>query len=166
MDWSFFMKEHSSPCLDFSNIPSYQPRQFVPCDIDLSNVGQVTAIYNKLYERDITSCEQLEKFLLDRSEFEAALGQHQIILYIQMTCDTNDTKKADMYKGYIKKMSPVIKSLSDKLDRKYFNELKNFHLDEKRYEVYNRNTKADVELFHEANVPLQTEEELLSQEYQ
>jgi oligoendopeptidase F len=43
---------------------------------------------------------------------------------------------------------------------------KNFGLDKKRYEVYDRNVRADVELFRKENVELQTQEELLSQEYQ
>jgi hypothetical protein len=42
---------------DFSKIPLYHPRQFVPDNIDLSNVEQTVSLYNKLYERDITSGE-------------------------------------------------------------------------------------------------------------
>ncbi len=160
------MEEHNSSELEFGKISPYQPRQFVPCDVDLSDVGQVAAMYNNLYERDITSVEQLESFLLDRSELEAVLGQHEAILYIRMTCQTDDPVRANEYKKYVEIILPVIKPLADKLDRKYLNDSKSFPLDKKRYEVYDRNTKADIELFRKENVPLQTEEELLSQEYQ
>jgi oligoendopeptidase F len=152
--------------LDFSKIPPYQPRQFVPNNVDLSNVKQTVSLYNKLYERDITSAEQLESFLLDRSELDSVLGQHEAVLYIRMTCQTDDTTKAQAYKKFIETILPAVKPLKDMLDRKYLESSRSFALDKKRYEVYNRDIKADVELFREENVPLQTKEELLSQEYQ
>ena len=160
------MESHISSDLNFDKIPPYQSRQFVPCDVDLSDVGQVVMLYNKLYERDITSVEQLESFLLDRSELDAVLGQYEAVLYIRMTCQTDDPTRAKAYKKFIETILPVVKPLADKLDRKYLNDRKSFPLDKNRYEVYDRNTKADIELFREKNVPLQTEEELLSQEYQ
>ncbi len=160
------MEERNLNNLDFSKIPPYQPRRFVPDKVDLSDVGQVVSLYNKLYERDITSAEHLESFLLDRSELDAVLGQYEEVLYIRMTCQTDDPAKAQAYKRYIETILPAVKPLKDKLDRKYLESSKSFALDKKRYEVYDRDTKADAELFREENVPLQTKEELLSQEYQ
>jgi oligoendopeptidase F len=160
------MESHNSRNLNFDKISPYQPRQFVPCDVDLSDVGQIAMLYNKLYERDITSVEQLESFLLDRSELDAVLGQHEAVLYIQMTCQTDDPTRAKAYKEFVETILPEVKVLADKLNRNYLDNSKNFTLDKKRYEVYDRNTKADVELFREENIPLQTKEELLSQEYQ
>jgi len=160
------MEENKSNDLDFSKIPPYQPRRFVPDNVDLSNVGQVVMLYNKLYERDITSTEHLESFLLDRSELDAVLGQHEAVLYIRMTCQTDDPARAQAYKKFVETILPAVKPLMDKLNRKYLDACKGFSLNKKRYEVYDRDTKADVELFREENVPLQTQEELLSQEYQ
>lgn len=160
------MEENSSNDLDFSKIPPYQPRRFVPDNVDLSNVEQIVSLYNKLYERDITSTEQLESFLLDRSELDAVLGQHEAALYIRMTCQTDDPARAQAYKKFVETILPAVKPLIDKLNRKYLDARKGFSLNKKRYEVYDRDTKADVELFREENVPLQTQEELLSQEYQ
>jgi oligoendopeptidase F len=173
------MEENNSNDLDFSKIPPYQPRRFVPDNVDLSNVGQVVMLYNKLYERDITSAEQLESFLLDRSELDAVLGQHEAVLYIRMTCQTDDPARAQAYKKFVETILPAVKPLMDKLNRKYLEDSKRFSLNKKRpsaplgtvslsnrYEVYDRDTKADVKLFREENVPLQTQEELLSQEYQ
>lgn len=160
------MESHNSSDLNFDKISPYQPRQSVPYDVDLSDVGQLVMLYDKLYERDITSVEQLESFLLDCSELYAVLGQHEAALYIRMTCQTDDPTRAKAYKKFIETILPAVKPLVDKLDRKYLDDSKGFVLNKKRYEVYDRNTKADVELFREENIPLQTEEELLSQEYQ
>ena len=147
-------------------IAPYQPRQFVPADFDGGDLAQVKTIYTTLEERPIASAGELEQFLLDRSELETVLAQHQSILYIEMTCQTDDPDKANRYKHYIETILPAVKPMADKLNRKYLEARKRFALDEKRYEVYDRDTKADVDLFREANVPLQTQEALLAQEYQ
>ncbi len=160
------MQGHKSNDLNFAKIPPYQERQFVPQDVDLSDVEQMVGLYNKLLERDIASVEGLEDLLLDRSELEAVLDQHKAVLYIRMTCQTDDPIRAQAYKRFTETILPAMKPLADKLDRKYLESVKSFALEEKRYEVYNRSVRADVELFRQENVPLQTNEELLSQEYQ
>jgi len=152
--------------LYFSSLPVYQPRKFVPENTNLGDVDEVTGLYNELLGRQVSSSEQLEQFILDRSELEAVLHQHQSVLYIRMTCQTDDQERAGAYKKFIETVVPAVKPIADKLDRKYLKAREAFALDEKRYEVYDRNIKADVELFREENVPLETEEEVLSQEYQ
>lgn len=160
------MAAQNSNHSDFSRLPPYQPRQFVPAGADLGNVDVVTALYRDLDGREIASVDDLECFLLDRSELEAVMRQHESILYIRMTCQTDDPAKAEAYKRCIETIQPAVKPLADRLDRKYLEARARFPLDPKRYEVYDRGTKADVELFREANVPLQTQEGLLSQQYQ
>ncbi len=160
------MAMEKSKELDISSIPVYQPRKYVPEDADLGNVDEVTALYNKLLDYQIDSAQQLEKFVFYRSELEAVLHQYNSLLYIRMTCQTDDQKRAETYTNFIKTIPPAVKPISDKLDRKYLEARAKYDLDEKRYEVYDRDIKADAELFHDENVPLQTEEDLLSQEHQ
>jgi oligoendopeptidase F len=160
------MAAQNSNELDFGKLPPYQPRKFVPEEVDLTNAEAVEALYNQFCERQINSSKQLETFLLDRSELDAALGQYESVLYIRMTCQTDDQDRAEAYKKFVETIIPAVKPLADKLDRKYVDAAKSFGLDKKRYEVYDRNVRADVELFREENVELQTQEELLSQKYQ
>jgi len=160
------MDTNTSNGPDFGNLAPYQKREFVPDAIDLCNVDNVVSLYQKLYDRDIDSADDLKAFLADRSELDAALGQCESVLYIRMTCQTDDQDRAEAYKKFVETVISAVKSLADKLDRKYVDAAKSFGLDKKRYEVYDRNVRADVELFREENVELQTQEELLSQEYQ
>lgn len=160
------MDERESTGLEFGHLGAYRARGFVPTGADLGDAGQVTGLYRELIGRAVGSAGELERLLLDRSELEAAMGQHGSILYIRMTCQTDDAGRAEAYKRYVETIPPAVKPLADELDRKYLRERERFSLDAKRYEVYDRNARADVELFREANVPLQTREELLSQEYQ
>jgi oligoendopeptidase F len=114
----------------------------------------------------LASSSDLGKWLLDRSELEAALDQTQAILYIRMTCQTDDEEAASAYKFFVEILSPVIKAWEDRLNRKYLLDRAKFDLPVSRYEVYDRAVRADAKLFREENVPLSTEIELFSQEYQ
>ena len=52
------------------------------------------------------------------------------------------------------------------MNKKYLAEQTRWQLDPKRYEVYTRALRADIELFREENVALETEVDLRTQEYQ
>ena len=152
--------------LDFSKLSPYQPRRFVPEEANLTDVEQVVSLYRKLLAYEIGSVEELETFLLDRSELDAAVHQQGAILYIRMTCQTDDPDRAKMYKNFTKTVQPAVKLLTHQLDCKYLEASEQFSLDENRYEVYSRLIHADAELFRGENVQLQTQEALLCQEYQ
>jgi len=157
---------NTSNALDFSKLEPYRPRSFVPQVIDLTDAAQVTSIYEKLNQREIQSTEDLEQFLIDRSELAAALFQQQSILYILMTCFTDNQSHADNYTKFVETVIPAIKPYDDKLDRKFLEADQKFTPQPGEYNVLVRNTKADVELFRQENVDLQKQEELLSQKYQ
>jgi len=151
---------------DFYQLPRYQARTFVPEQIDLSDVKEVVRLFEQLLKRVIHSAKELEQWLKDRSELQAALDQQGSILYIRMTCQTDDQSRAKDYQHFIESVIPAVKPLEDKLNRKYFEESKKFQLDEKYYEVYNRAIDNDIHIFREENVSLQTKVALLSQKYQ
>jgi len=152
--------------LDLSTLSPYRERSFVPSAIDLTDCRVVISLYQNLLDCPILSPAALECWLLDRSELDATLDQQRTILYILMTCQTDDPARAEAYKRFIETVEPAVASVSDKLDRKYLEASDTFALDELRYGTYGRRVRADVSLFREENVPLKTEESLLSQEYQ
>ncbi|MBI3602624.1 MAG: M3 family oligoendopeptidase [Candidatus Omnitrophica bacterium] len=152
--------------MDLAQLPAYQQRTFVPEAADLTDVKIVKDLYQKLLDRPIYSSQELQEWLLERSELDAALNQTASILYIHMTCHTDDPQSAGPYTQFIQTVPPAVKPLNDELNRKYLKILKSYPLDASRYQVYNRATATDVDLFIEANVPLQTKVDLLSQEYQ
>ncbi len=159
-------KQQGNKEVDFESLPAYKPRDFVPNDIDFGDVGEVVALYEKLLGEPVSSAEQLERFLLNRSELEAALGQYRAVLYIRMACDTDDKGRSEAYKHFIEIIQPAIEPLSDKLDSKYLAGLEKYPLNEQRYKQYNMVLRTDVKLFREENIAIQTQLSLLSQEYQ
>ncbi|MCE5185314.1 MAG: M3 family oligoendopeptidase [Planctomycetaceae bacterium] len=151
---------------NLTELRPFQPRSFLPERIDLAKKENVTAWLQRLLDRVIDSADQFERFVLDRSEVEAAIAQQQSILYIEMTCHTDQPEIAEAYKKFIEQVVPAARPLEDQLDRKCIDLNQKFPLDAHRYGVYFRAMETDVSLFRSENVPLQTQEALLKQEYQ
>ena len=154
------------PEIDFTQLPRFENRTFVPEAADLTELPTIEELYQKLLNQKINSKETFEQWLLDRSELESALDQAGSILYIRMTCQTDDAQRAQLYKNFIETINPAIKPLDDQLNRKYLDVLKKFPLDEGRYGIYTKEIRTELELFVEKNVELETKIDLLSQEYQ
>ena len=74
--------------------------------------------------------------------------------------------RARVYQQFIETIRPVVKIFEDRLNKKYLAEQARWNLDHKRYEVYTRTLRTDIELFREENVPLETQVDLRTQEYQ
>jgi oligoendopeptidase F len=141
-------------------------RSFVPEQVDLARREDVVRLLQELLDRPVESVVDLERWLLDRSEFEAALGQTGSFLYIAMTCDTSDSVKSQRYLKFVEEVEPAVKPLEHALDVKFLELEKRFSLDKDRYAIYRRSSAVAVKLFVERNIPLQTRLALLSQEYQ
>lgn len=152
--------------LDFEQLPPYQKRRFVLSHADLTVPEQVRPLYQALVERDIDSREAFEQWILDRSELEAALNQAGTIVYIRMTCQTDDAARARTYQHFIETIRPMAKIFEDQLNKKYLAEQAHWDIKQKRYGIYARKIQTDVELFVQENVMLQTEVDLRTQEYQ
>ncbi|MBZ0173221.1 MAG: M3 family oligoendopeptidase, partial [Phycisphaerales bacterium] len=140
--------------------------RFVPADLDAATWERVEPLWRALMDRPVESAGELEAWLLDRSELDAACSESAAGLYINMTCDTADEAAAGAYRAYIEKVAPKMKPAAFKLDTRQAALAERFGLTGDRYEVLHRDTKADVDLFREENVPLQTRLETLSQDHQ
>ena len=152
--------------LNLNGLPPYQERRFVPKAADLTSLKDVRLLFEKLLLEEIRSAAGLEQWVLNRSELEAALDQQGSVLYILMTCQTDDPVRVQSYKDFIGTVVPVVKVFEDRLNRKYLKELDRFPLESGRYDVYTRAIRADIELFTDKNVELQKSVDLLSQDYQ
>ena len=139
---------------------------FVPADFDGSAWENVEPVWQSLMDREVTTAEELERWLLDRSELEAACSESAARLYINMTCDTGDEGAAGAYRRYIEEVAPKLTPAAFELDTKQAGLSERLGLTGGRYEVLHRDTKADVDLFRAENVPLQTKLDVLSQEHQ
>ena len=157
---------NASEKVKFERLGPYQERHFVPKNADLAQLEQIIELDEQLLSRELKTQDELERWILDRSELESAIDQQGTILYILMTCQTDDLLRSQSYKNFIETIVPAVKPLEDRLNKKYLNALEQIAIDEDRYGIYTREIRTDIELFVEANVALETKVDLLSQEYQ
>ena len=118
--------------MDLRTLPLYVPRTFVPADAALTDPVVITTLYEKLLDRPVVSTGEFEAWLLDRSELDAALGQAGSILYIEMTCATDDPAKAKAYQDFIEHVEPAIKPLAHKLSQRFLSLHEMYPLDPRR----------------------------------
>jgi oligoendopeptidase F len=154
--------------LPFNNLPVHSPRKFVPTNADLGNWSEVEPLFNKLEERigSITSAGDLERWIIDWSELSAALDEESSKRYIAMTCHTDNSEAEKAYLHFVEHIEPALKPRQFRLEQLYLNQPVRQKLSPHRYEVFDKHTQVHVELFREENVPLETEEAKLSQQYQ
>jgi oligoendopeptidase F len=142
------------------------PRRFVPEGADLGDAGQVEALHLALEKEEPKGRAGLSEWLLKWSELAAAVQEEAAVRYILMSCQTDDPEREKAYLHFVEQVDPIIRPLQDRLSRKLLNHPAVNELDAKRYHVLLRELRTQVEIFREANVPLLTEEEKLSQQYQ
>lgn len=138
---------------------------FVPEVLDGTKWENIEPLLNQLLEREVNSREELEQWILDRSELEAAIGESGANTYIDMTCDTGSEDKQAAYTSFITTVVPKVKPVSFELDKKMKALCEEYGLTSDRFEVLFRDTAADVDLFRQENVSIETELAQLDQEY-
>ncbi|MBF0385368.1 MAG: M3 family oligoendopeptidase [Candidatus Omnitrophica bacterium] len=143
----------------------YAPREYLSKDSDLSKKDEVLFYLKKLLQAEVKSEKDLRKWVFFRFELESALDQAETVLYIDMTCHTDDAVKSKSYSEFIKKIKPLAKQYKNNLDVKYLSLFKKYGAI-KRLALYDKTVKSDVEIFVRENIPIETQLNILSQEYQ
>ncbi|MBX3382372.1 MAG: M3 family oligoendopeptidase [Phycisphaeraceae bacterium] len=141
------------------------PTDFVPFDLDGTRFEAIEPYIRALLERPVTTREGLEKWIIDRSELAAACSESKANLYITMTCDTDDKNASRAYLKYVEEVAPKLTPLFFELDKRLVHLADSIPLDPSRYAVLVRGARADVELYRDENVPLETRIAVLSQKY-
>ncbi len=142
------------------------PRTFVPVDADLGDWEAIEPLFQRLLDRQVDTPAELEQWLLDNSELMACISEERSERYIAMTCDTADTDKERAYLHFLENIAPRAKPYFHALNEKYVASESRADLDAERYGVLDREVEAEIKLFREQNIPLQTEVSKLAQRYQ
>ena len=141
------------------------PRTFVPTTLDATAFAAIEPLFLSLEQRPIDSAAQLEQWLFDCSELGSVLSEAGSRRYIDMTCHTDDKAHEAAYLAWIEEIQPRCKPHWQKLDEKFLASPHRHALPKDRYAVYQRATANDVALFREENIPLQTEDAKLDQQF-
>jgi oligoendopeptidase F len=154
--------------LPFGKLPSAKPRKFLPEKFDLGDWSQIAPLFDQLEKRaaQIKSAAELEQWLYDWSELNAALDEESSRRYIAMTCHTDNADAEKAYLHFVENVEPQLKPRQFELEKIYVAHPQREKLPRERFFIFDRDTKSHVELFRQENVPLETEEAKLCQRYQ
>jgi oligoendopeptidase F len=148
-------------------ISRFAPRRFLPETIDLTDVAQLAPIFQRLeISLDaVDSVAGLEAWLADHGEVSAALDESSSLIYIAMTCQTDDEAREKAYLHIVEVVEPWLKPRQFALRQKlaasvWFARLPDY------YTVFRRSVEQQVRLYREENVARETKVAKLSQQYQ
>ncbi len=141
------------------------PRTFLPEDFTVTTWQKLEPYFKELLERPIRSMRDLEKWLKDSSELEAVISEDACWRQINMTCDTENKALEQAFTFFCMEIQPHIQPYADQLNRKLLEIPFLSELDQEKYFTYLRNIQKSIELFREANVPIQAEMSVLQQQF-
>ena len=140
-------------------------RHFLPKDFSVTDWTSLEPYFKLLVDREITDKASLEKWLLDMSEIEAVVNEDACWRQIKMTCDNENKALEDAFNFFCMEIQPQVQPYSDTLNKKLLSSPYLQELDQETYHTYIRSTQNNVELFREANIPIQAEIAVLQQQF-
>jgi oligoendopeptidase F len=140
-------------------------RNYIPQDLEM-NWETLEPILNELLARELSSVEELEQWLRDKSELEAALEEDFAWRYIKMSCDTTDESLVKDFQYFATEIEPKISPIANKLNQKFNDSPFIDELDHDKYFVFIRAIKKAIELYRDENVALLTNLQVAQQKYQ
>lgn len=142
-----------------------KPRTYIPQELNII-WENLAPLFTELQNREIKSTIELEQWLKDRSELEAALEEDFAWRYIKMSCDTANDELVKNFQYFATEIEPKISPLSNELNKKFVESPFMDDLDKEKYFVYSRAIKKALELYRDENIELFTELQVKQQKYQ
>lgn len=140
-------------------------RSFVPSDFKVTIWELLEPFFKNLADRSLNSRVDLEQWMKDMSEVEAVVSEDACWRQIKMTCDTTDKALEEAFTYFCMEIQPKLQPYADLLNKKLVNSAFTKELDQDKYFTYLRSVKKSIDLFREANIPLQAELSVLQQQY-
>jgi len=140
-------------------------RKYIPQELSIT-WESLEPIFTELQNRDLHNVNELELWLKDRSELEAALEEDFAWRYIKMSCDTANEKLVKNFQYFAEEIEPKISPLANKLNKKFVESPFMDDLDKEKFFVYSRAIKKALEIYREENIELFTQLQVKQQKYQ
>jgi oligoendopeptidase F len=140
-------------------------RTYIPQDL-VMEWEYLAPIFDELLKREINNVEELEQWLKDKSELEAALEENFAWRYIKMSCDTANESLVKDFQYFATEIEPKISPVANELNKKLNDSPFIDELDQDKYFVYIRAVKKALELYREENIELFTKLQVTQQKYQ
>ncbi len=137
--------------------PERKKRTFIAENFEPTTWQAIEPYVKNLLERNINSLEELNGWLKDLSELQAALEESSRWIYVRTTVDTTDEKaKADLINLYTN-IVPAFTRQTNELNKKFIACVFTEQLNQEVFFTTIRRIKKSLELYREENVPLESE---------
>ena len=142
-----------------------ESEKFVPEDFDASEWGNIEPYVNDLLNRNLSCTGCLEGLIADASSLAEHISETGALLYIGMTCDTENDVKRDSFLDFVENVRPKLSEFSDSLNRRI---VEHTSIDDMspRYDLMIKGMRNDIEIFRKENIPLGVEQTKLVTEAQ
>lgn len=150
----------------FKNLPKFTPRKYYTELNPILKENEIRPILEELIHKPITSHQDFDEWIGQISELFSIIDEISSILYIQMTCDTEDTAKSDAYQNYIEEIAPLLKKNENLIQKKILDLSQQYESKQFNLERYLHTIETDLKIYSDENLTLSTQIELLSHEYQ
>lgn len=141
------------------------PRHYVPANFSVGDWASLEPFFKELLDRPIENSQELQQWLRDMSELEAIVNEDACWRQIRMTCDTENKELEEAFNFFMLEIQPKLQPYADKLNRKLVESPFTKELDQQQFFTYIRNVRKNIDLFREANIPLQAALNVDSQKF-
>ncbi|HMP94613.1 MAG TPA: M3 family metallopeptidase, partial [Phnomibacter sp.] len=141
------------------------PHHYLPATFRVESWEQLQPYFAELRARSIESLEDLQQWLSDCSELEAAISEDACWRQIKMTCDTENKELEEAFNFFVTQIQPHIQPYADALNRKLIECPYTAALDPAQFGTYLRNVRKSIDLFREENIPIQAELGVMQQQF-
>jgi oligoendopeptidase F len=140
-------------------------RSFIPGDFVITTWDELEPYLKNLLERKLDTQHDLEQWLKDSSELEAVISEDACWRQIKMTCDTENKSLEEAFNFFFLEIQPKIQPYADAVNKKLLGSPFTKDLNPDKYFTYLRSVQKNIDLFREANIPLQAELAVMQQQF-
>ncbi|MFW5852226.1 MAG: M3 family metallopeptidase, partial [Bacteroidota bacterium] len=142
-----------------------QKRKFVPVDLEIHKWEDILPFFEQLLHEQISTYQESEQWLINRSELEAVIEEEMAWLYIRMSCDTQNEEYSSAFNFFVEHIEPHIAEFSNKLDDRVLKFIEKDLIDTHKFHLLIRSLKNRHSLFRKDNIPILSELQRMEQEY-
>ncbi len=140
-------------------------RNFLPHNFTITNWESLEPYFIQLETATLNSKHELENWLLQMSELEAAVSEDACWRQIKMTCDTTDKALEESFHYFCMHIQPQLQAYADVLNKKLVQCPHTADLDTAQYFTYLRSIAKNIALFNELNIPINSELAIEQQQF-
>ena len=150
-----------SALFDYPSLPRDFKRSYLSAGLKFEWSG-LSGVFEELASRQVSTSDELERWLLDEAELDSFIYEQRTIRYINSTRQTDDPESTRAYEEYTVELEPRIKVADFGLLKKYAANPYGATL----HPLDDRRRRSALAIFRPENVELEKQDSRLSQTYQ